>query len=64
MKRIIPLVALGAVLFAVAAAPVQATAAPPSLPTPVAINENGQIVGSATTKTGQRHAVLWTLRSG
>lgn len=44
MKRIIPLVALGAVLFAVAAAPVQATAAPPSLPTPVAINDNGAYV--------------------
>jgi probable HAF family extracellular repeat protein len=30
----------------------------------MAINENNQIVGSATTKSGQTHAVLWTLRSG
>ena len=29
-----------------------------------AISERGQIVGWATTKTGQRHAVLWTLRGG
>jgi probable HAF family extracellular repeat protein len=27
------------------------------------INDDGQIVGWATTKTGERHAVLWTLRS-
>jgi probable HAF family extracellular repeat protein len=25
-----------------------------------AINERGQIAGSSTTKTGQRHAVMWT----
>jgi hypothetical protein len=36
--------ALVAVRFAVAAAPVQATAAPPSLPTPIAINDNGAYV--------------------
>ena len=30
----------------------------------MAINTHNQIVGSATTKTGQQHAVLWTLRSG
>jgi uncharacterized membrane protein len=30
----------------------------------VAINEHNQIVGSSTTKTGQQHPVLWTLRSG
>ena len=30
----------------------------------VAINEHDQIAGSSATKTGQRHAVLWTLRSG
>ena len=29
-----------------------------------AINSHGQIVGWATTKNGQTHAVLWTLRSG
>ena len=29
-----------------------------------AINNQGQIVGWATTKNGQKHAVLWTLRSG
>ena len=29
-----------------------------------AINNKGQIVGWATTKNGQKHAVLWTLRSG
>jgi len=29
-----------------------------------AINERDQIVGSSTTRTGRRHAVLWTLRSG
>ena len=29
-----------------------------------ALNDRGQIVGWATTKTGQRHAVLWSLRSG
>jgi probable HAF family extracellular repeat protein len=26
-----------------------------------AINEGGEIAGSSTTKTGQRHAVIWTL---
>jgi len=26
-----------------------------------AINERGQIAGSSTTRTGQRHAVIWTL---
>ena len=30
----------------------------------MAINNHNQIIGSATTKTGQQHAVLWTLRSG
>ncbi len=25
---------------------------------------HGHIVGTATTKNGQRHAVLWSLRSG
>ena len=29
-----------------------------------AINNKGQIVGWATTKNGQRHAVLWSLRNG
>jgi len=29
-----------------------------------AINSHGQIAGWANTKTGQQHAVLWTLRSG
>lgn len=29
-----------------------------------AINDHGQIVGSSTTKTGQTHAVLWTMRRG
>jgi uncharacterized membrane protein len=28
----------------------------------LAINERGQIIGQAETKTGQRHAVLWTLK--
>jgi uncharacterized membrane protein len=28
----------------------------------IAINERGQIVGRSTTKTGQTHAVLWTLK--
>jgi probable HAF family extracellular repeat protein len=31
---------------------------------PTAINEHNQIVGSSGTKTGNRHAVLWTLRLG
>ena len=30
----------------------------------VAINDRGQVAGYSTTKDGQRHAVLWTLRSG
>jgi len=30
----------------------------------VAINNHNQIVGWATTKTGEKHAVLSTLRSG
>jgi probable HAF family extracellular repeat protein len=30
----------------------------------LAVNNNGQVVGWATTKSGQKHAVLWTLRSG
>ncbi len=29
-----------------------------------ALNERGQIIGWSTTKTGERHPVLWTLRSG
>jgi probable HAF family extracellular repeat protein len=29
-----------------------------------AINNNGQIIGWATTKSGKTDAVLWTLRSG
>ncbi len=29
-----------------------------------AINNHGEVIGSSTTKTGQTHAVLWTLRSG
>ena len=29
-----------------------------------AINNNSRIIGWAMTKTGQKHAVLWTLRSG
>ncbi len=29
-----------------------------------AINDRDQIVGEATTKTGQTHAVLWTLEPG
>ena len=31
---------------------------------PVALDDRGQIVGWATTKNGQRHAVLWKLRNG
>ena len=31
---------------------------------PVALNDRGRIVGWATNKAGQGHAVLWTLRSG
>ena len=27
-------------------------------------NDHGQVVGWASTKNGQRHAVLWTLRRG
>ena len=27
------------------------------------INNRGQIVGTSTTKTGQDHAVLWTLKT-
>ena len=30
----------------------------------VAINERGQIIGRSTTRNGDRHAVLWTLRRG
>ena len=30
----------------------------------VAINDGGQIVGWAQTKTGKKHAVLWTLKRG
>lgn len=30
----------------------------------VAINERNQIIGWSTTKTGNRHAVLWTPRHG
>jgi probable HAF family extracellular repeat protein len=30
----------------------------------IAINNHGQIVGWSTTKSGQKHAVLWTLRPG
>lgn len=29
-----------------------------------AINVHNQIVGWSTTKTGQQHAVLWTLEPG
>jgi probable HAF family extracellular repeat protein len=28
------------------------------------INERGQIIGSSETKSGARHAVLWTLKRG
>jgi uncharacterized membrane protein len=29
---------------------------------PVAINDQGQIIGWSDTKSGARHAVLWTLK--
>ncbi len=29
-----------------------------------AINDHDQIVGESTTRTGQTHAVLWTLKPG
>jgi probable HAF family extracellular repeat protein len=28
------------------------------------LNNRGQIIGWSTTKNGQKHAVMWTLRSG
>jgi probable HAF family extracellular repeat protein len=31
---------------------------------PTGINDHGQVVGSASTRTGQQHAVLWTPRRG
>jgi probable HAF family extracellular repeat protein len=31
---------------------------------PAASNDRGQIVGTSTTRGGQEHAFLWTLRRG